>query len=193
MKFIRKIYELVGIKINSKYAVWWLAAIFFIEAFIFMPIHSILTLYCINNNKKSFYYAIITTIASVIGGICAYFVGALLWDSVGQTLVNLFISQETFNQAIEKYKTYQNWVVFLGGFTPFPYKVITLSAGFCRLPLIPFIFFSILSRAGKFFLIAIAIRIWGEKIKTFIDNNLNSITIITFIAIIFIFLILKRI
>ncbi|MFA5074820.1 MAG: VTT domain-containing protein [Candidatus Babeliales bacterium] len=192
MKFIKKIYETVGIKVNSKYATWWLAGIFFIEAFLFMPIHTVLALYCIHNNKKSFFYALIATLASVVGGICAYFAGALLWDSVGKTIVNLFISQETFNQAIEKYKLYQNWVVFVGGFTPLPYKAITLSAGFCRLPLIPFIFFSFLSRGLRFFMLAAAIRIWGEKIKKFLDKNLNLITIILLAIIILVFLILKK-
>jgi len=183
MNFLRKIYDWMGEKVKSPHATYWLAGLFFVEAFFFIPVDPLLILFCVENNKRSLYYAGIATVSSVFGGVFGYFIGAILWNSVGQTLVNLVISQATFDQAIFKYKLYENWAVLIAGFTPLPYKAVTLSAGFCKLPLIPFIVFSFISRGARFFLLAGAIKIWGAHIKNFIDKYFNQLALL-FMAII---------
>jgi membrane protein YqaA with SNARE-associated domain len=184
MKYIRKIYDWMGTKASSPYAIWWLVALFFVEAsFFFIPVDPLLILFCVKNNKKSLYFALISTIASVFGGIFGYFIGAVLWNSVGIVLVNWIISEATFNNIVLKYKTYQAWAVLIAGFTPVPYKAITISAGFCNLPILPFIFYSLVARGARFFLVAGAIRIWGETIKSFIDKYFNYL-VVAFTAII---------
>ena len=131
MNFIRKTYNWMGNKVYSKHANTWLATLFFIEAVFFIPVDPILILFCVNNRKKSLKYASIATISSVAGGIFGFLIGKLMWNSIGIKLVNLVISEATFNSAIMKYQLYQNWAVLIAGFTPLPYKAITLSAGFC--------------------------------------------------------------
>ena len=107
-----------------------------------------------------------------------------MWDSVGAQLVKLIISPATFESIRNKYVLYESWAVFIAGFTPIPYKAVTLSAGFCRLPVIPFISYSILARGARFFLVAGAIKIWGARIKLFIDRYFNQLVVLFLVIII---------
>jgi len=168
----------MGYKVHSRYADVWLASLFFIEAVFFIPVDPLLILYCIQNRKKSIYYATIATISSVAGGIFGYVIGAVLWNSIGIKLVSWFISEGAFARAVQTYKLYQNWAVLIAGFTPLPYKAITLSAGFCSLPFLPFIACSLISRGARFFLVAGLLRIWGEQVKYFIDRYFNQLVLL---------------
>ena len=178
MKIIRRVYDWMGSKVNTPYAKVWLCALFFIESsFFVIPVDPLLILYCVEDRKKSLYFAALATVSSVLGGIFGYCIGMFLWESLGTTLVNWFISQETFHNVVTKYKLYQHWAVLLGGFTPIPYKAVTISAGFCKLPILPFIFYSFIARGARFYLVAGAIYAWGEKIKKFIDDYFNYLVI----------------
>ncbi len=178
MKVIRRVYDWMGKKVHSSYGLAWLAGLFFIEAsFFVVPVDPLLILFCIENNRRSFFYAAIATIASVTGGVFGYMIGAILWDSIGINLVNWLISEATFNGLVLKYKLYETWAILIGGFSPIPYKAVTISAGFCKLPLIPFIFYSTIARGARFFLVAGAIRLWGAHIKNCIDRYFNYLVI----------------
>ena len=178
MKIIRRMYDWMGSKAHSPFGIIWLSILFFIEASVLIiPVDPLLILFCIEHRKKSFLYAAISTTASVIGGLFGYMIGLFLWDTVGQYLVHYLISPETFGVAVARYKLYEAWAVLIGAFTPVPYKAITISAGFCKLPILPFIFYSIVGRGVRFFLLAGAIYLWGERIKRFIDKYFNYLVI----------------
>ncbi len=191
MNIIRKTYDWMGSKVYSTYSTAWLALLFFVEAFFFFPVDPLLILFCVQNSKKSIFYATIATVSSVVGGFVGYMIGSIMWQSVGIKLVSWVISEKTFYSAIAKYKMYQNWAVLIAGFTPLPYKAITLSAGFCNLPILPFIFFSLISRGARFFLIAGIIKIWGAQIKYFIDRYFNQLVILFTIVLMLSFWLLK--
>ena len=191
MKIIRKIYDWMGSKVDSKYAIYWLSILFFTEAIFFFPVDPLLILFCVQNSKRSFYYAAIATVSSILGGVAGYTIGSLMWQSVGIKMVSWIISEATFNNAVLKYKLYQNWAVLIAGFTPLPYKAITLSAGFCNLPLIPFVVFSLISRGTRFFLVAGTIYIWGAQIKDFIDRYFNQLVVLFTVILVFSFWLLK--
>lgn len=184
MEVIKKIYDWLAKKTHSPYADYWLAGLFFIEAVFFIPVDPMLILYCIENRKKSLYYATIATLSSVLGGIFGYFIGAFLWNSIGIKLVNWFISEVSFYKAVGKYKLYQNWAVLIAGFTPLPYKAITLSAGFCKLPIMPFVICSLISRGSRFFLVAGLLKIFGGQVKHFIDRYFNQLVLLFVVLII---------
>ncbi|MFH0898742.1 MAG: VTT domain-containing protein [bacterium] len=178
MKIIRKVYDWMGKKVSSPYADAWLVTLFFIEASVFIiPVDPLLILYCIQNHARSFYYATISTAASLVGGVFGYIIGFFLWDSVGVKLVTWIISEATFTSIIAKYRMYQTWAVLISGFTPVPYKAVTISAGFCQLPIVPFIFYSLIARGARFFLIAGIIRVWGAHVQYFIDRFFNYLVI----------------
>lgn len=181
----------MGTKTQSAYADLWLALLFFIEAIFFIPVDPLLMIYCIENKKKSLHYAFIATISSVAGGLFAYLIGAFLWGSIGTSLVNLFLSEAAFSKAVNTYGQYQVWAVLVAGFTPLPYKAITLSAGFCRLPILPFIICSIISRGARFFLVASLLRIWGTQVRHFIDRYFNQLVLLFVFLVVISFAIFK--
>lgn len=184
MKWIRQVYDWMGTKVHSPYAPLWLIGLFFIEAFCFViPVDPLLILFCVEKPQKSLYYAGIATMASVMGGVFGYLIGSVLWDGVGSVLVNLVVSPDSFERMRLKYTLYQAWAVLIAGFSPLPYKAVTLSAGFCKLPLLPFVTYSVISRGARFFLLAGAIRMWGPSIKVFIDRYFNQL-VVSFVALV---------
>lgn len=175
---LKKMYDWLGKQVHSPYAVPLLAILFFVEAIFFFPVDPILMLYCMEYQKRSLYFALVATVASVLGGITGYFIGAALWSTIGQVLVLHILSQATFDHAVEQFKEHQHWAVLIGGFTPVPYKAVTLGAGFCKLPLVPFIINSFISRGARFFLIAGIISIWGAQMKKYIDRYFNILAVL---------------
>ena len=183
--FIRDIYDWMGKKVNSPFALVWLFGLFFVESSVlFIPVDPLLILFCVQNNKRSLFYAGVATIASVCGGIFGYMIGAVMWQSIGVKLVGWLFSEQTFLNLVERYKLYQNWAVLIAGFTPVPYKAVTVSAGFCHLPIVPFIWYSFIARGARFFLVAGMIRIWGAQVQRFIDKYFNILVVVFTIFII---------
>ena len=166
---LKKLYDWLSSKVQSIYAEYLLFALFYIEGMLPVPVNSILILYCLQNRKKSFRYAAIGTIASVLGSITAYFIGQFFWTNFGEQILNFkvvayIMSKQTFYALRNNYHEYANWATLVTGFMPVPYNAATLSAGFCQIPLLPFIFFTLLARGARFFLVAIIIRIFGAGI-----------------------------
>ena len=191
MRLLRRMYDWIGTKAHSKFSTLWLGILFFVEAIFFIPVDPILILFCIEKQKTSLWYATVATISSVIGGLFGYAIGYFLWNSIGIELVTWIISKETFQAAVEKYTIYENWAVLIAGFTPLPYKAITLSAGFCKLPLYPFIIYTLIARGARFFLKAKSNKIWGKKIKKFIDLHFNQLVVLFTLIIIVSFWLIK--
>ncbi len=175
---LKRLYDWFGKQVHTPYATPLLLFLFFIEAIFFVPVDPLLILYCIEDRSRAFYYAALATLASVAGGIAAYYIGYAIWESVGTTLVSFLFNQQQFDHAIEQYTLYESWAVLVAGFTPLPYKIVTLSAGFCKLPLIPFIICSFISRGARFFLEAGVIMIWGAQIKECIDRYFNLLVLL---------------
>jgi len=181
---LKRLYDWLGMQVHKPYAIPLLGALFFIEAIFFIPVDPLLVVFCIERQRQALYLAAVATFASVLGGIAGYFVGFGIWESVGQKLVSIILSQETFDTAVARFEQYQSWAVLIAGFTPLPYKAVTLAAGFCRLPLLPFIINSFIARGSRFFLVAGVIYIWGERIKEYIDQYFN-ILVLLFMVILF--------
>jgi len=178
MHAIRRLYDWMGRQVHSKYADPILAFLFFLEAIFFVPTDPMLVLYCLERRDRVFTYAAITTAASVFGGLVSYYIGYWLWFAAGQQIIHssvlaYFMKPETFTYICEQYRIYEVWAILVAGFTPIPYKAATLTAGFCRLPLIPFIICSIIARGSRFYLVAFTISRWGEHIKYYIDRYFN--------------------
>lgn len=192
MKFLRRLYDWIGSKSHTPYGIWWLAGFFFLESVFFVPVDPLLVVFCINKQRRALFYGFIATTASVIGGICGYAIGLLAWESVGTHLVNYLISPEAFNKAVALYTKYENMAILVGAFSPIPYKAVTLSAGFCQLPLMPFVVWSIVGRGARFMGIATAVYFWGPHIKKFLDKYFELLAVAFTIVMIMGFLILLR-
>lgn len=140
-------------------------------------------LFCVENRKRSFFYATIATVASVIGALGAYILGAFMWESVGAGLVDLLVSKESFNSMIAYYHEYSILVVLIGGLLPVPFKLVTLTAGFCKLPIVTFVLCCLTARGIRFFAGATVSYIWGREIKHFIDRHSQGLILLVAIKV----------
>ena len=107
---------------------------------------------------------------SAVGALAGYILGMLLWAGIGKSFIFWLISPEKFELLTQQFKNYQALTTFGIALTPMPFKLLTITAGFCKLPFIPFITISMLARGLRFFAIAGAIYIWGEKVSYYIDK-----------------------
>ena len=185
MKFLRDLYNWTLEQSSKKYASWFLAFISFIESSFFpIPPDIILIPMIIAKRTKAFILASICTIFSVIGGLFGYFIGFALFNSVGLILVNFYGMNDYIESLKEYYNNYGVWFVLIAGFTPLPFKIITIASGLFQLNLIVFIVCSLIARGSRFYLIAVLLYIFGETIKKFIEKYFNILTILFFILLI---------
>lgn len=171
----RKFYDWAGRNSLSPNAHWWLGFVFLSEAVLFLPLDGVLILFCMHNPQKRFIYALTATLASALVGTIGYWVGYLLWDAIGPHIVGTLISADFFGRLVAQYSAYENFAVFLGSLLPFPFKAITLSAGFCHLGFVVFLASVVAARAVRFFFIAQVMHLAGPWVKAFIDRHFNRI------------------
>jgi membrane protein YqaA with SNARE-associated domain len=175
---LRRLYDWTVAKAAHPHAEWWLALVAFLEASFFpVPPHPLLGLMCLAEPKKALRFAVIATVGSVLGGLLGYAIGYLLYDSVGVQLLSLLHLTESFPRAACYLREYGVEIIVIKGATPIPFKLITLTAGFIGMPLIPFILASIVSRAISFVSMGLLFRVFGAPIKRFIDKYLGLVTI----------------
>ena len=178
----------MGASVHKEYAEPVLAFLFYLEAIFFFPTDPMLILYCIEQPKKGMRYATIATIASVLGGITAYFIGFTLWNIMGQkiihnSMVNYILTPKLFSYLSNLYRHYAWGAVLVAGFTPVPYKAATLTAGFCKISFGPFVLCSIISRGARFYLLALIISLFGDRIKKSIHTYFNVIVTLTLVIV----------
>lgn len=188
MNIIRKIYDWV---LHWAATPWGTTALFllaFMESSFFpIPPDVLLIALCLGMSTKSFKYASIATLGSVLGAIAGYGIGHFAWlDGGGEftAFANFFFdnipgfTDEIYRKIADWYDTYDFWVVFTAGFTPIPYKVITITSGVFDINFTIFILASIISRGARFFLVAWLIWKFGPTIKKFIDKYFNLLAIL---------------
>ena len=174
---LRKLYDWVLAKAAHPHAEWWLAAFSFIEASFFpVPPHPLLGIMCLAEPGKAVRFAAIATIASVLGGLLGYAIGWGLYDTVGTELIAALGMTESFPVAACYLREYGAEIIMIKGATPIPFKLLTITAGFIAMPLVPFILASIVSRSISFMIVGVLFRLFGRHIKGFIDKYLGLAT-----------------
>jgi membrane protein YqaA with SNARE-associated domain len=175
---LRKLYDWTLAKAAHPHAEWWLAAFSFIEASFFpVPPHPLLGLMCLAEPKKAIRFAAIATFASVLGGLLGYAIGWGLYDTVGTELIAALGMTESFPVAACYLREYGAEIIMIKGATPIPFKLLTITAGFIAMPLVPFILASVVSRSISFMIVGVLFRLFGRPIKAFIDKYLGLVTV----------------
>jgi membrane protein YqaA with SNARE-associated domain len=171
---LRRIYDWCVASADKPYALWIVGAVSFAESSFFpVPPDVMLIPMSLARPQKAWLYALVCTIASVAGGLLGYAIGAILYDSVGQWLIQLYgygAKVESFRAA---YAEYGAWIILLKGLTPIPYKIVTITSGFAGYNLLLFVLFSIIARGGRFFAVAILLNRYGEWIRSRIEARLG--------------------
>lgn len=192
MIHLRKLYDWTLIKSQHPKASWFLSFVSFIESSFFpIPPDIILIPMVIAKRSKAFFYAFICTISSVLGGIFGYLIGSYLFGSLGMIIISYYGLSDQFTTFENYYLEYGMWIVLGAGFTPFPFKFITIASGVFGLNIFLFIMISILARGLRFYLIAFLLKIFGEVIEMLINKYFNILASIFFILVIGSLIILK--
>jgi len=183
----RRLYDWVLHWAETPYGGPALAALSFAESSFFpIPPDVLLMPLVLGNRRKWFTFALCCSVASIFGGVLGYGIGLTVWSQIDQTVFSWHlpgINPENFTKAIHWYEKYNFWIVFTAGFTPLPYKVITISAGmfFKGLGVGPFLMFllaSTVSRSARFFLVAGLMGLFGPKISPFLDKYFNLLCVL---------------
>jgi membrane protein YqaA with SNARE-associated domain len=118
--------------------------------------------------------ALLTTIASVLGGLAGYLIGYLALGAVTPLLQSVGYWHH-FETASRWFAEYGFWAIFIAGFTPIPYKVFTIAAGAVHMGLLPFVLGSLIGRGGRFFLVAALVRWGGPRIESHLRRYVDAI------------------
>jgi len=177
---LRRIYDWCVTTADKPYALWILGAVAFAESSFFpVPPDIMLAPMSLAQPKRAWLYAAVCTAASVLGGILGYAIGALLYDSVGHWLINLYGLGDKVEAFRASYAEWGAWIILVKGVTPIPFKLVTITSGFAGYNIWLFVLFSIITRGGRFFVAAILLNRYGEWIKVRIERHLGlSVTIL---------------
>ncbi len=189
---LKRLYDVCMAWIQTPYGLFALFCIAFAESSFFpIPPDVFLIALCIAASKKSFKYASICAVGSVVGGAFGYGLGLWFMDSVGQQILDFYGLQEKYLVMQTLYREYDVWAVGAAGFTPLPYKLFTLTAGAFEIDFPKFILVSIFSRSARFFLVAAIIWKFGEPMRVYIDKYFGILTTVFMILLIGGFVLIK--
>jgi membrane protein YqaA with SNARE-associated domain len=156
-------------------APWILGGLSFIESSFFpIPPDVMLAPMSLAQPKKAWWYATITTVASVLGGLLGYWIGATFFHAIEP-----WLSQSHYWPAFLTAKAWfvewGFWAVLIAGFSPIPYKVFTIAAGVLGMPLIPFVLASFVGRGGRFYLVAGLMKWGGQKMERLLEQYVDQL------------------
>ena len=172
---------------NTRFAMPFVFFIGYIEAIIFpIPQEVFMVPMMLSERTKVFRIVFFSIFGSIIGGLTAYYLGLLFFDSLVLPIINFYNYSESFLYFKKQINEYGFIYVFVGGFTPLPFKIITLSSGALNIPILNFLLAAILSRSIRFYMIGFLTYKYGNNVINIIDRKLN---LITFIILLIVFLI----
>src|ERR1044071_2018131 len=171
---LRRLYDWCLAAAHKPHALWIMGAVSFAESSFFpVPPDVMLIPMALARPERARVYAPIWTVASVVGGVLGYAIGALLYDSIGHWLIEFY----GLGGKVEAFRaSYAEWgaVIIIGkGLTPIPYKLVTITSGFAGYNLWLFVLCSIIARGGRFFVVAILLNRYGNTIRAQIEKRLG--------------------
>jgi len=194
MRIFRRLYDWVLHWAETPYGALALFLLAVAESSVFpVPPDVLLIALSISLPHRAWYYATICSLGSVIGGVIGYLLGWGFWSLLADfffTYVPGFTPQ-LFARVQALYAEHDFWVVFAAGFTPIPYKVITIAAGVFLINFPVFVLASVIGRSARFFLVAGLIRRYGPGIRSFVDRYFNLLSLLFLLLLIGGFLVLK--
>ena len=171
---IRALYDWTIRMAEHPRALWVLAIVSFAESSVFpIPPDVLMIPMILAAPSRAFLIAGVALLASVLGGMAGYAIGAFAYESLGQPVLAALGKAEAMEAFNTRFNDFGFWAVLMAGVTPFPYKVITIMSGWTSMPLGIFIATSILARGLRFFLVAWLLWKYGAPIRDFIEKRLG--------------------
>lgn len=173
MEWIRELFHWVEAMAETPYASWALFGVSFVESSFFpVPPDALLIALCVAQPERSLWFALICSVASVLGGMAGYGIGLV----GGRPILLKFFNPQRVEKVKAYYDRYNAWAVGIAGLTPLPYKLFTISGGAFQINFKVFVIASIVSRSLRFFAVAALMKWLGEPAKTFIEQHLGWLT-----------------
>ena len=170
------LYDRVKALAQSPHAEALLAAVAFAESSFFpIPPDVLLAPMALAEPRQAWRFALIATAASVAGGILGYAIGALLYDTLGQWLINLYGYGAKMDALRQTYAEWGWLVILVKGVTPIPYKLVTITSGVLAYNFPLFVLLSIITRGARFFLVAGALNWFGEPLRHAMERNFAAV------------------
>ncbi|WPP03248.1 YqaA family protein [Methylocella tundrae] len=167
----QKLYRWTLTLAESRHAPLALGIIAFAESSFFpVPPDVILVPMSIARPAKAWTYALICTLGSVLGALLGYAIGALLFETVGKWLIHLYGYGARVDEMRELYAKWGWAVILVKGFTPIPFKLVTITSGLLAYSLPLFVLLSLMTRGARFFALALLLKYYGEPIKDLLDR-----------------------
>ena len=161
---------------SHRHAIRWMAVISFCESSFFpIPPDVMVVPMVLARRQQAYLIATVCTIASVLGGILGYAIGMFLYDSVGQWLIRVYGMAEGIEGFRETYREWGAWIILIKGFTPIPFKLVTIASGIAAFSFPLFVAASVVTRGARFFLIAWLLRRYGAPMQEFIERRLTLV------------------
>jgi membrane protein YqaA with SNARE-associated domain len=171
---VRRLYDRCIAAAGKPHAIWMLGAVSFAESSFFpVPPDVMLIPMALARPDHAFRLAAWCTVTSVAGGVLGYAIGALLYDSIGLWLINLYGYGGKVDAFRAAYAEWGAWIILLKGLTPIPYKIVTITSGFAGYNFGLFILFSLIARAGRFFVLAFLLYRYGAQAREIIEKRLG--------------------
>ncbi|MFD0981239.1 YqaA family protein [Tropicimonas aquimaris] len=171
---LRGLYDWTISLAAGKHAMWALAIVAFIESSFFpIPPDVLMIPMILATPHRAFRIAGVAMVASVLGGMLGYAIGAFAFEQIGQPILENLGKTDKMEAFNERFNDVGFWAVLIAGLTPFPYKVITIMSGWTGMPFWTFMVTSIIARGGRFFLVAGLLWKYGPPIREFIEKRLG--------------------
>ncbi|OUS37187.1 cytochrome B [Rhodobacterales bacterium 56_14_T64] len=173
---LRSLYNRTMALADHPHALWWLAIVAFVESSFFpIPPDVLMIPMILARPTRAWLIALVALVASVLGGLLGYAIGAFFYDGIGQPILEAMGKGDAMLAFNTKFNDFGFWAVLGAGITPFPFKVITIMSGWTGMPLGTFVATAILARAFRFFLVAALLWKFGTPIRDFIEKRLGLV------------------
>ena len=170
---LRKLYDMTLSWAEHRHALWFLALVAFIESSFFpIPPDILMIPMILARPSRAWLIASVALVASVLGGLLGYAIGALAYEQVGLPILQSLGKADAMADFSTRFNDLGFWAVLTAGLTPFPFKVITIMSGWTGMPLGTFIVTAIIARGLRFYIVALLLWKYGEPIRTFIEKRL---------------------
>ncbi|SHG78064.1 membrane protein YqaA, SNARE-associated domain [Kaistia soli DSM 19436] len=192
--FLKRLFDRVMVLSAGPHALWLLAVVSFAEASFFpIPPDPVLAAIVLARRDRWLSAALVCTIASVLGGLAGYAIGAGLYEVIGQPVIAFYHLEEAFHNFQLRFDEWGGWIIVAKGLTPIPFKLVTIASGVVHLNLVTFIVAAALTRGLRFFIVAWLFYRFGPQARAMIDEHFTKVmiggtilVILGFVAIIYI-------
>ena len=175
MKIFSLLYERAMRWARHRHAPWYLGCMSFAESSFFpIPPDVMLAPMSLANPSKALWYALLTTLTSVAGGLFGYLIGVTAFDAI-EPMLRESRYWDNYQLAVSWFEQWGFWAVFVAGFSPIPYKVFTIAAGALSMALLPFTIASFIGRGARFFLVAILMAWGGARMEKVLHQYIDRL------------------